>query len=86
MKPENILFDTKHANSNLKIIDFGCSARFEKDVKLTRRIGTPFYVAPEILSKKPYDEKCDLWSLGVIMYIMLCGYPPYHYNKILNFN
>ena len=73
LKPENILFDSKSANSNLKVIDFGASTKFDHNEKMTKRIGTPFYVAPEILLKKPYDEKCDVWSLGVIMYILLCG-------------
>ncbi|KAL4446120.1 hypothetical protein ABPG74_021659 [Tetrahymena malaccensis] len=77
LKPENILFDSKATNSNLKVIDFGASTKFDHNEKLTKRIGTPFYVAPEILTKKPYDEKCDVWSLGVIMYILLCGYPPF---------
>lgn len=73
IKPENILFDTKQPNSNIKVIDFGASTKFSEQEKLTKRIGTPFYVAPEILTKKPYDEKCDVWSLGVILYILLCG-------------
>ncbi len=77
LKPENILFDSKLPNANLKVIDFGASTRFDPNSKLTKRIGTPFYVAPEILNKQPYDEKCDVWSLGVILYIMLCGYPPF---------
>ena len=55
------------------MIDFGASTKFDHNEKMTKRIGTPFYVAPEILTKKPYDEKCDVWSLGVIMYILLCG-------------
>lgn len=77
LKPENILFDSKSPSSQLKVIDFGASTRFDPNQKLTRRIGTPFYVAPEILNKQPYDEKCDVWSLGVIMYVLLCGYPPF---------
>lgn len=51
LKPENILFDSKAANSNLKVIDFGASTKFSESEKLTKRIGTPFYVAPEILTK-----------------------------------
>ena len=77
LKPENILFDSKKSTANLKIIDFGASAKLlEGGEKLTKKIGTPFYVAPEVLAGK-YDEKCDMWSIGVILYILLCGYPPF---------
>lgn len=51
LKPENILFDSKASNSNLKVIDFGASTKFDPMQKMTKRIGTPFYVAPEILNK-----------------------------------
>lgn len=71
------MFDTKLNNSNLKVIDFGASTKFDPNVKMTKRIGTPFYVAPEILNKQPYGEKCDIWSLGILLYILLCGYPPF---------
>ncbi|CAK69903.1 unnamed protein product (macronuclear) [Paramecium tetraurelia] len=65
-KPENIVFENKKPNSNLKIIDFGTS----------KKLGTPYYMSPEVL-KRNYNEKCDVWSCGVILYIMLCGYPPF---------
>ncbi|CAD8178920.1 unnamed protein product [Paramecium octaurelia] len=76
LKPENILFDQKHSQASIKIIDFGASAKLQNCEKLQKRIGTPFYVAPEVLEAN-YDEKCDIWSLGVILYILLSGYPPF---------
>ncbi|CAD8139837.1 unnamed protein product [Paramecium pentaurelia] len=76
LKPENILFDSKNQGGALKIIDFGASAKLVNDEKLNKRIGTPFYVAPEVLNGS-YDQKCDIWSLGVLLYILLCGYPPF---------
>lgn len=77
MKPENILYETKSANSPIKIIDFGTSKAFDPNRKLTGRFGTPYYIAPEVLSKK-YNEKCDIWSIGVMTFIMICGYPPFN--------
>jgi calcium-dependent protein kinase len=76
LKPENILLDTKKQNI-IKIIDWGTARFYEKNKKMNRISGTPYYIAPEVLNEK-YDEKCDIWSCGVIMYILLCGYPPFN--------
>jgi calcium-dependent protein kinase len=76
LKPENILLDTKK-NNIIKIIDWGTARYFEKNKKMNKISGTPYYIAPEVLFEK-YDEKCDVWSCGVIMYILLCGYPPFN--------
>lgn len=76
IKPENILLESKNSLLNIKIVDFGLSAFFSKDYKLRDRLGTAYYIAPEVLKKK-YNEKCDVWSCGVILYILLCGYPPF---------
>ncbi len=75
LKPENILFANR-SKTLVKIIDFGLSKIALEN--MTTRIGTPYYVSPEVLKgEKPYDKACDLWSLGVITYFMLCGYPPF---------
>ncbi len=61
----------------ITIIDFGTSDLFDKNKKMKKRFGTPYYIAPEVINNQ-YDEKCDLWSIGVIFYILLCGYPPFN--------
>jgi calcium-dependent protein kinase len=78
LKPENFLFVTKESieKNLLKIIDFGLSCKYEPNQVLTTKAGTPYYVAPQVLAGK-YDQLSDLWSCGVIMYVMLCGYPPF---------
>lgn len=76
LKPENILLDTNKGDI-IKIIDWGTARFFEKNKKMNKISGTPYYIAPEVLFEK-YDEKCDVWSVGVIMYIILCGYPPFN--------
>eukprot|EP00445_Apocalathium_hangoei_P085456 CAMPEP_0204217770 /NCGR_PEP_ID=MMETSP0361-20130328/79140_1 /ASSEMBLY_ACC=CAM_ASM_000343 /TAXON_ID=268821 /ORGANISM="Scrippsiella Hangoei, Strain SHTV-5" /LENGTH=487 /DNA_ID=CAMNT_0051182821 /DNA_START=1 /DNA_END=1461 /DNA_ORIENTATION=+ len=78
MKPENFLFMTKEPieKNLLKIIDFGLSCKFEVGKVMTTKAGTPYYVAPQVLGGK-YDHLSDMWSVGVIMYVMLCGYPPF---------
>eukprot|EP00347_Sterkiella_histriomuscorum_P023654 403333852 len=77
LKPENVLFEVKGKRQEIKVIDFGLSKYFNDDHQMTTKIGTPYYVSPEILEGK-YDNSCDIWSVGVITYIMLCGYPPFN--------
>ena len=80
LKPENILLDTSPTPTNpfihLKLIDFGTSCFFVESQQLTKVLGTPYYIAPEVLGGC-YDAKCDVWSCGVILYILLCGFPPF---------
>eukprot|EP00931_Biecheleriopsis_adriatica_P018158 TRINITY_DN12799_c0_g2_i1.p1 TRINITY_DN12799_c0_g2~~TRINITY_DN12799_c0_g2_i1.p1 ORF type:complete len:535 (+),score=142.81 TRINITY_DN12799_c0_g2_i1:78-1682(+) len=79
LKPENFLFLSKDSidKSVLKIIDFGLSACFTEGQVMSTKAGTPYYVAPEVLQGK-YDKSCDVWSCGVIMFTLLCGYPPFY--------
>ena len=78
LKPENILLEEKDDKELvLKIIDWGCALPIKKNQKLHNADGTPYYIAPEVLEGN-YDEKCDVWSSAVIMYVMLCGYPPFN--------
>ncbi|CAD8178240.1 unnamed protein product [Paramecium pentaurelia] len=74
IKPEKILYQSEKENSLLKFFDFENSTEFHVNQKLNQKIGTPYYIAPEILNKN-YDQKCDIWSCGVILYILLYGYP-----------
>ena len=77
LKPENILLDDNSKDLFIKIIDWGCAVSFSTDKKMHEADGTAYYIAPEVL-REEYDEKCDVWSCGVILYIMLCGYPPFN--------
>uniref|UniRef100_A0A7S2GZG6 Calmodulin n=1 Tax=Helicotheca tamesis TaxID=374047 RepID=A0A7S2GZG6_9STRA len=76
MKLENILFDTEGANSELKIIDFGLSKHFIPGERQHENVGTLYTAAPEVL-RKNYDERCDVWSIGVIAYVLLSGEAPF---------
>jgi calcium-dependent protein kinase len=75
LKPENILLDANDKRS-IKLIDFGTSQVYTDEEKMEVVIGTSYYIAPEVLAGK-YTEKCDMWSLGVILYILLSGQPPF---------
>ncbi|GMI28354.1 hypothetical protein TrCOL_g13075 [Triparma columacea] len=79
LKPENFLFETPDEHSKIKIIDFGLSRHEDTGPThmMKTKVGTPYYVAPEVLNKE-YDKSCDMWSIGVITYILLCGYPPFY--------
>lgn len=76
LKPENVIYDEQNDNA-LKIIDFGTSVEYDKrKAQLKAMHGTSYYIAPEVL-KQNYDERCDVWSIGVLMYILLSGAPPF---------
>eukprot|EP01041_Mallomonas_annulata_P009785 gene9785-20351_t len=76
LKPENLLLSTKDDDSNIKIADFGF-ATVTSTNNLKTRCGTPNYVAPEILMNENYGKAVDMWSIGVITYVLLGGYPPF---------
>ena len=76
IKPKNILFVEEKIGYDVKIIDFGLSRLFQKDHNMYNTVGSPYYIAPEVLNQK-YNQKCDVWSCGVILYILLSGMPPF---------
>jgi len=78
LKPENLLYTDETDNAEIKIADFGLAKLLNQSQIMATACGTPGYVAPEILDGKPYTEKVDCWSLGVIAYIILCGFPPFY--------
>ena len=90
LKPENILFESNDPEAEIKLIDFGLSRKYQANEKMHTILGTPYYVAPEVLQGS-YDEKCDIWSIGALTYLMLSGEPPFKgksnkeiFHKILN--
>ncbi|OVA02704.1 Protein kinase domain [Macleaya cordata] len=76
LKPENFLFANKKETSPLKAIDFGLSIFFKPGERFSEIVGSPYYMAPEVL-KRNYGPEIDIWSAGVILYILLCGVPPF---------
>jgi calcium-dependent protein kinase len=77
LKLENFLFESQAPDSQMKLIDFGLSQHFEEDQVIVAPVGTPYYVAPEVLSGA-YNNKCDVWSIGVIAFMLLSGTPPFY--------
>lgn len=78
IKPENLLFSTRQLNSAIiKVSDFGLSRHVDENSLASTTCGTPGYVAPEILEQKPYNQTCDYFSIGVVLFTMLCGEAPF---------
>ena len=79
IKPENVMISGRENNGllHVKLIDFGTAKIFQEGNKQKALVGTSYYIAPEVILGK-YDEECDLWSIGVIMYMMLVGTPPFN--------
>ena len=92
LKPQNILLKNKKKIYDIKIIDFGLSTIVNTENRLYKRCGTPGFVAPEIITDEKvinYNEKCDIFSAGVIFYILLCGRTPFpssNFKKVLFLN
>jgi len=83
LKPENILLATTESDSPIKLADFGLARIFSNDDVMKTACGTPGYVAPEVLKNKGYGSgKVDMWSVGVILYILLCGFPPFYEEEL----
>uniref|UniRef100_A0A8C4SBA1 Calcium/calmodulin-dependent protein kinase 1Da n=1 Tax=Erpetoichthys calabaricus TaxID=27687 RepID=A0A8C4SBA1_ERPCA len=78
LKPENLLYFNPDDESKIMISDFGLSKMEGTGDVMSTACGTPGYVAPEVLAQKPYSKAVDCWSIGVIAYILLCGYPPFY--------
>ncbi|GJP43860.1 hypothetical protein CLOM_g3265 [Closterium sp. NIES-68] len=76
LKPENILLTSKRSDTRVKVIDYGMAYIFQPGERCTFRAGTPNYIAPEVINKN-YGVEADVWSAGVILYILLCGLPPF---------
>jgi len=79
LKPENLLYSDGSPNAIIKITDFGLAKFISTSSEvMSTPCGTPGYVAPEILKSEKYGPEVDMWSIGVILYILLCGFPPFY--------
>ena len=78
MKPENLLLASKSINAAVKLADFGLAIEVNGNQQAWFGFaGTPGYLSPEVLRKEPYGKPVDMWACGVILYILLVGYPPF---------
>merc|ERR1712137_38511 len=84
LKPENLLLKSSEQDTEIKLADFGLSKVLGQEVMMQTACGTPGYVAPEILqsSESGYGKEVDMWSVGVITYILLCGFPPFYNDNV----
>ena len=81
IKLENLLCLPQKAGDNdvkVKLTDFGFACYFKQGEELKLPLGSPLYMAPELIRKKPYDQRVDTWAVGVMTYIMLTGTPPFY--------
>eukprot|EP00897_Mesotaenium_endlicherianum_P010001 jgi/Mesen1/9029/ME000565S08338 len=80
LKPENIILCTRDSDTLIKVADYGLATSFRRGEWLTLTAGSAYYIAPEVLDGR-YNAQADVWSVGVILYIMLCGLPPFWHAK-----
>jgi len=78
IKPRNYLLRSKRDDVDIRLADFGFAQHVHAPNSLTSQCGTPFFVAPEVINRKPYDQKVDMWSIGVTTYLLLCGDTPFN--------
>lgn len=78
IKPENLLYAKPEPDETVKLADFGLAHLLKRDEQLKTACGTPGYVAPEVLTGEGYGTEVDMWSIGVVVFILLCGYPPFY--------
>lgn len=77
IKLENFLFEVNTTDARLKLIDFGLSKHCNENEHLHQVVGSAYYTAPEVLEGR-YDMRCDVWSLGVVAYMLISGAPPFY--------
>ena len=85
IKPENLMLskDMDVGGTLIKLADFGFATMYDTErATLNTTCGTPEYVAPEVLKQHGYGCECDVWSIGIVTYIMLCGYAPFHHDNV----